>query len=112
MKRSPPALRALVQARELKKVQRKLGCARSSLGSLSESVAVFEPERLREIITKLGGQLEPSTNRKVRRTPPLTVACAQKRAIELVLRDQPTQLTLHAPDGPNGRVTLHSTCGA
>jgi hypothetical protein len=52
------SLRALVQASQLKKVQKKLGCARSSLGSLSESVAVFEPERLKEIITELGGQLE------------------------------------------------------
>ena len=52
------SLRALVQASELKKVQKKLGCARSSLGSLSESVAVFEPERLQEIIAELGGQLD------------------------------------------------------
>jgi hypothetical protein len=52
------SLRALHQASELKKVQKKLGCARSSLGSLSESVAVFEPERLKEIIAELGGQLE------------------------------------------------------
>jgi hypothetical protein len=52
------SLRALVQASQLKKVQKKLGCARSSLGSLSESVAVFEPERLKEIIAELGAQLE------------------------------------------------------
>src|SRR5262245_24170603 len=52
------SLRALVQSSQLKKVQKKLGCPRSSLGSLSESVAVFEPERLREIIKELGGQLE------------------------------------------------------
>jgi hypothetical protein len=53
------SLRALQQASELKKVQRKLGCPRASLGSLSESTAVFEPERLREIIAELGEQLEP-----------------------------------------------------
>jgi hypothetical protein len=40
-------------------VQRKLGCARASLGSLSESVAVFQPELLKEIIAELGAQLEP-----------------------------------------------------
>ena len=53
------SLRAIQQASELKKVQRKLGCPRASLGSLSESVGVFEPERLKEIIRELGQQLEP-----------------------------------------------------
>ena len=53
------SLRGLQQASELKNVQKKLGCARTSLGSLSESVAVFEPERLKEIISELAGQLEP-----------------------------------------------------
>jgi len=53
------SLRALQQASELKKVQRKLGCPRASLGSLSESTAVFEPERLQEIIAELGDDLEP-----------------------------------------------------
>ena len=53
------SLRSLQQASELKKVQKKLGCPRTSLGSLSESVTVFEPERLKEIITELSGQLEP-----------------------------------------------------
>jgi len=53
------SLRALQQASELKKVQRKLGCSRSSLGSLSESIAVFEPELLREIIGELSEQLKP-----------------------------------------------------
>ena len=47
------------QASELKNVQKKLGCPRTSLGSLSESVTVFDPERLKEIIAELGGQLEP-----------------------------------------------------
>lgn len=47
------SLRALQQASELEKVQRKLGCARASLGSLSESVEVFDPERLVGIIEGL-----------------------------------------------------------
>jgi hypothetical protein len=58
------SLRALQQASELKKVQKKLGCERSSLGSLSESVAVFEPERLKEIIAELGVQLETVSHDK------------------------------------------------
>ena len=53
------SLRSLQQASALKKVQRLLGCPRASLGSLSESVQVFEPERLREIIGELGKQLAP-----------------------------------------------------
>ena len=48
------SLRALQQASELKKVQKKLGCLRASLGSLSEATTVFDPERLQEIIAELG----------------------------------------------------------
>jgi hypothetical protein len=53
------SLRALQQASELKNVQRKLGCPRTSLGSLSEATAVFDPERLREIIGELAQQTRP-----------------------------------------------------
>ena len=53
------SLRGLQQASELRNVQKKLGCPRTSLGSLSESVTVFDPERLKEIIGELGGQLQP-----------------------------------------------------
>lgn len=53
------SLRGLQQASELKKVQKKLRCARASLGSLSESVAVFEPDLLKPIIKKLGEKLKP-----------------------------------------------------
>jgi Transposase DDE domain len=47
------SLRSLQQASQLKKVQRKLGCPRTSLGSLSEAVDVFDPERLEGIIGDL-----------------------------------------------------------
>jgi len=53
------SLRGIQQASELKNVQRKLGCARASLGSLSEATGVFDAERLKEIITELGAQLQP-----------------------------------------------------
>jgi len=53
------SLRAIEQASQLRKVQRKLGCQRASLGSLSEATDVFEPERLKEIIAELGDQLQP-----------------------------------------------------
>lgn len=53
------SLRGIQQASELKKVQKKLGCARASLGSLSEASGVFDAQRLKEIIAELGQQLEP-----------------------------------------------------
>jgi hypothetical protein len=53
------SLRGIQQASELKNVQNKLGCARASLGSLSEATSVFDAERLKEIIGELGEQLEP-----------------------------------------------------
>lgn len=53
------SLRGLQQASELKNVQQKLGCARASLGSLSEAATVFDPDRLKEIISELGQQLQP-----------------------------------------------------
>jgi len=53
------SLRGLQQASDFKKVQKKLGSPRASLGSLSESVAVFEPERLKPIIESLSEKLSP-----------------------------------------------------
>jgi hypothetical protein len=53
------SLQSLQQMSELKKVQKRLGCPRISLGSFSESAAVFEPQRLKEIIGQLGERLEP-----------------------------------------------------
>ena len=54
------SLRAVQQASELKNVQKKLGCERAALGSLSEAATVFDPERLVEIIQELNGQLTPT----------------------------------------------------
>jgi len=53
------SLRGIVQASELKKVQRKLGCARASLGSLSEAAQVFDAELLLGVINGLAVQLQP-----------------------------------------------------
>jgi hypothetical protein len=53
------SLRALQQASELAKVQKKLGCSRASLGSLSEAASVFDPDRLKEIVVELGAELQP-----------------------------------------------------
>lgn len=53
------SLRGLQQASELAKVQKKLGCSRAALGSLSEATTVFDPQCLQEIIAELGQQLQP-----------------------------------------------------
>jgi len=53
------SLRSLQQASELAKVQKRLGCPRSALGSLSEAATVFEPERLQAILAELGAELQP-----------------------------------------------------
>jgi hypothetical protein len=56
------SLRALQQASELKKVQRKLGIPRASLGSLSEASTVFDSQRMQEIIENINKQLKHITN--------------------------------------------------
>jgi hypothetical protein len=55
------SLRAIQQASRLAKVQKMLGCPRSSLGSLSEAARVFDSELLREIIGELAEQALPIT---------------------------------------------------
>lgn len=55
------SMRGLQQASELRNVQKKLGIGRSSLGSLSESVHVFDPEPLKRIATELAAKIpQPS----------------------------------------------------
>jgi len=56
------SLRGIQQASELKKVQKKLGCPRASLGSLSEAIEVFDPEPVKQIAGELAKQLEPLQN--------------------------------------------------
>jgi hypothetical protein len=53
------SLRGLQQASALKKVQKRLGCSRAALGSLSEATTVFDPERLKQIVRELGAELKP-----------------------------------------------------
>src|SRR5262245_2412713 len=53
------SMRGIQRASELKKVQKKLGCPRTSLGSLSEATEVFDPEPVKQIARELATQLEP-----------------------------------------------------
>lgn len=51
------SLRGLQQATEFDKVRKRLGVGRASLGSLSESVSVFDPEPLAEIAKELADKI-------------------------------------------------------
>jgi DDE family transposase len=53
------SLRGIQQASELKTVQKRLGCPRVSLGSLSEATQVFDPEPVKQIARELAGDLAP-----------------------------------------------------
>src|SRR5262249_62124824 len=54
------SFRALQQASLLEQVRRKVGCSRTSLGSLSEAVEILEPHRLEAIIAELWAEAPPS----------------------------------------------------
>lgn len=53
------SLRALQQASLLEKVQKRLGCLRTSLGSLSEAARIFDPVLLRELLGELAAKAQP-----------------------------------------------------
>jgi hypothetical protein len=53
------SLRGIQQASQLAKVQKLLGCRRTSLGSLSEASRVFDPQLLRSILGELAEQAGP-----------------------------------------------------
>jgi hypothetical protein len=53
------SLRGLQQASALDKVQKRLGCGRVALGSLSEASRVFDPELLRGLLGELAAQARP-----------------------------------------------------
>jgi hypothetical protein len=56
---SVEGMRAICRASDLKKVQKKLGVKRISLGSFSESSHVFDPDLLLGVIEQLAGRLNP-----------------------------------------------------
>lgn len=53
------SLRGIQQASCLERVQKKLGCPRTSLGALSSAARVFDPQPLQDIIAELAGQALP-----------------------------------------------------
>jgi hypothetical protein len=69
------SLRSLQQASERKKVQKKLGVPRASLGSLSEAATVFDSQRMLAVIEELGQQLRPmATDDKLKDLPGILTA--------------------------------------
>jgi Transposase DDE domain len=58
------SLRGIQEASQLKKIQKRLGCARASLGSLSEAAQVFDPELLRQMIPELAAKILPTARGK------------------------------------------------
>lgn len=69
------SLRSLQQASELKKVQKKLGVPRASLGSLSEAGRVFDSQSMLAILGELGKQLKPiSVHEKLKDLPGILTA--------------------------------------
>jgi hypothetical protein len=53
------SMRALQHASAVERVSEQLGVKRFSLGSFSESVRAFDPERLRAVIRDLAGEMKP-----------------------------------------------------
>ena len=55
------SMRGLQQASDLEKVQKSLGVGRASLGSLSESVSIFDPEPLSALAEEMSRKLPDRT---------------------------------------------------
>jgi hypothetical protein len=53
------SMRALQQASAVGKVSKRLDVKRFSLGSFSESVRVFDPDKLKAVVRQLAGELNP-----------------------------------------------------
>ena len=58
---SRPGVRGIQQASHLEKVQKKLGCRGTCLGSLSEAASVFNAQHLEEIIAELAARIPQQT---------------------------------------------------
>ena len=76
------SVRALQHAASIEKVSKRLGVKRFSLGSFSESVRCFDPERLKEVVRQLCGDL--SALHPVGRDPALRDLAALGHALTAV----------------------------
>ena len=94
------SLRDLQRASTLDKVRKRLGATRASLGSLSESVAIFDPAPLKEIAVELGHTISSKvTGRFANVGQPITavdgtVIETVKRVAELASRSRGGVMTV------------------
>ncbi len=79
------SLRGVQQASTLDKVRKKFGVGRASLGSLSESVALFDPEPLKQIAGELALEL-PSAQSNRFDTIEQTIVAVDGSVIDTVVR--------------------------
>jgi Transposase DDE domain len=98
------ALRGIQEASQLKKVQKRLGTGRVSLGSLSESSRVFDPHLLLPIIDELLADLPPQQHgpgprRAISDTIPKDLASRLVATDGSALRALP-QIVRATADGP------------
>ena len=80
------SLHGIQRTSELKKVYKKLGCPRVSLGSLSETVEVFDPEPVRSIASELAAQLGPLGNQRQFADVKHPVAAVDGTVVKTLLR--------------------------
>lgn len=79
------SLRGLQQASELDKVRKKLGVGRASLGSLSEAVAIFDPQPLKQIAAELAAQVHQPKQGRLDRIGK-TLTAVDGSVVETVVR--------------------------
>jgi hypothetical protein len=56
------SLRGIQQASQLEKVQKALGCRRTSLGSLHEASEIFDSECLKALVGELAARIQPTAS--------------------------------------------------
>lgn len=106
------SLRGLQRASENDHVQKLLGGGRVSLGSLSESVRVFDPKLLEPIITQLIGQMAgdhpgPGHHRSIADSIPLELARKLVAVDGSVLKALPQIVSAAAKKTRDGEWKLH-----
>lgn len=102
------SLRGLKQVSQLKKIQQKLKIPQASLGSLSESVKIFDPEPLKRIARELADHLpEPSTPERFRGLGKTLVA-VDGSVIPILARIAKLAWITNCSDKPTCRYRLHA----
>jgi hypothetical protein len=106
------SLRGMQRASEVKRIQKLIGGKRTSLGSLSESVTVFEPELLEPIVTGLLEQIAqngtgPGPFRNIPESIPNELARKLVSVDGSVLKVLPQIVSTAAKKSGDGQWRLH-----